>query len=171
MQAHPKIFGLSLIFLVLTGTLSSYATDFSDCASSARRLRGAAEDAESAQSDYESAKSNWESARSSYQSACGPYGYARNDEFACGQYGYQGSALESAKDRLRSAKSRLESASNEVDSYARQTATRCSVPSSSVTTQFYSALIKIKQENEGLRAELETCQKSLGASSKPEGSR
>ena len=48
MQAHPKIFGLSLIFLVLTGTLSSYATDFSDCASSARRLRGAAEDAESA---------------------------------------------------------------------------------------------------------------------------
>ena len=75
-----------LLFFVLTTILISasivLATDFDDCASAAKRLKYAAEEASSAQSSFESAKST-------YESACGYYGNSRGDKSACGPYGYK----------------------------------------------------------------------------------
>lgn len=58
------------------------AVDFDSCASAARRLRDAADEASSA--------------KSSFESACGSFGYSHGDDMACGPYGYERSRLESA---------------------------------------------------------------------------
>lgn len=88
---------ISLIFIAFlysSGYCSvASAFDFDDCASAARNLRNAAEEAGSAQQEYESAKSN-------YENACSSYGYDRGNSSACGPYGYHRSALDMAKSEL-----------------------------------------------------------------------
>jgi hypothetical protein len=151
--------GFTAIVIGLVSTLDATA-DFSDCASSARYLREAADSASSVESNYESAKSKLESAKSDYQSACGPYGYDSDNDYACGPYGYKRQEVSDAEDRLRSAKSRLQSARSEVQTYASQTARNCDASEPSFASRVFIALRSAKQENESLREDLNSCRSS-----------
>ncbi|MCG3769876.1 MAG: hypothetical protein JW384_01007 [Nitrosomonadaceae bacterium] len=99
-----------LLFLLIHNSLTS-AFDFDDCASAARNLKNAAEEAVYAQQGYEFAKSN-------YESACSSYGYDRDNSSACGRYGYHRSTLDMAK-------SELDSKASEVADYASRVNSRC----------------------------------------------
>lgn len=126
--------------LFLWGNSSvAIALDFGDCASAARNLRNAADEAESAEQQYEYAKSN-------YESACSSYGYDKDNASACGRYGYHRSSLDMAK-------SDLDSKASEVSDYATSVGRRCDSPTSPLVRH-------LAQELQGTKQALKNCQQT-----------
>ena len=116
------------------------AFDFDDCATNARLLMNASEEAESAQRGYKTAKSV-------YESACSTYGYDRDNSYACGPYGYHRSSLDSAKRKL-------DSKAREVSDYVSRVNTGCE----SMSPTRFNAMSILAQELQNTKQALTNCQ-------------
>jgi uncharacterized protein YukE len=132
------IFSFAMPSLVLAGYSSMCASFASDLESAATR--------------YNRVKSDFESAKSNFESSCGPFGFAKNDEFACGQFGYAREEYRSAADELENATRRLKSAMNDVSS-------SCGITDEN--QRYLRAFVMATKENEELQKKVKQLENEL----------